>query len=212
MKMPWSRAPGTTGLLCLVLLACQGTPAGTGDEPSPGGPRDEPASERPRYVPIQISDDTLISLERSSCYGPCPVYSVSVDARGEVRFVGRDHVVSFGEHEGKINEATLRGLLREFEKLGFFDLEDRYTSPDLCAEYLTDNPTVTLTLRRDGRAKTVSHYHGCRGFEEENALKRLQRSVEGLTGAWRWIGEPGERKSKFQNALDLAKQQRRARE
>jgi hypothetical protein len=45
------------------------------------------ASQQP-IVPA----DTIISLQRTSCYGPCPVYTVKIDARGSVTYEGEKFV------------------------------------------------------------------------------------------------------------------------
>ncbi len=33
-----------------------------------------------------IPTATFITLQRTSCYGPCPIYTVSIDARGTVTY------------------------------------------------------------------------------------------------------------------------------
>src|SRR6185436_11964809 len=39
-----------------------------------------------------VPPDTSIRLERTACFGECPVYVVTIDARGNVTFEGRHFV------------------------------------------------------------------------------------------------------------------------
>jgi hypothetical protein len=39
-----------------------------------------------------VPDDFVIKLERTSCFGECPVYSVNIDARGNVTYEGTKFV------------------------------------------------------------------------------------------------------------------------
>ena len=40
----------------------------------------------------EIPADALIRLQRTSCYGPCPIYTVAIDARGTVTNEGERFV------------------------------------------------------------------------------------------------------------------------
>lgn len=195
----------------ILLLACQRAPEDVGSTPAEAAPTEvasaeDESPEAPSAYPRSkdpIPEDTFISLERNGCFGTCPKYTVTVNARGETLFHGENHVARLEEVEGQIHEESVRWLLREFELIDFFDLEDRYDH--LCDEYLTCNTTVTIELRLAGRSKTVSHYYGCRGFDKEQALKRLQQVIDDVTWASQWVGKPEERKDKFRYFYEQAK-------
>jgi hypothetical protein len=42
-----------------------------------------------------------IKLQRTMCYGTCPVYSVTVDKEGNVNYYGEMFVYKRGEHYGR---------------------------------------------------------------------------------------------------------------
>src|SRR5688572_17114915 len=73
-----------------------------------------------------IPDDLLIRLDRTSCFGACPVYSVSIDAKGNVTYEGRKFVKLQGRQTDTIPVATVAALLQTAERIGFFELPDRY--------------------------------------------------------------------------------------
>src|SRR6266404_6290314 len=73
-----------------------------------------------------IPKDTVITLERTECYGTCPSYKLSILANGEVVFVGERNVKRVGKVKGRINQDHLKQLLAEFERINYFSLKDDY--------------------------------------------------------------------------------------
>src|SRR5688572_14545697 len=73
-----------------------------------------------------VPDDFVIKLERTSCFGECPVYSVSIDARGNVAYEGTKFVRVEGRQTDRIQVSRVAALLETAERIGFFDLRDQY--------------------------------------------------------------------------------------
>ncbi len=139
-----------------------------------------------------IPGDTLITLKRSVCYGPCPDYTVTIAADGTVTFDGRKYVKVSGVSKATISSESVRQLIARFDKAGFFSLNDSYRSKkDGCPEEWTDAPTVVTSIIVNGRSKTIDHYHGC----EENqgssvypkGLTELENQIDELAGTKQWI-------------------------
>jgi hypothetical protein len=85
-------------------------------------------------IAAPITDQDLpfvIKLERTSCFGECPVYSVSIDARGNVAYEGTKFVRVEGRERDRIPTSRVAALLATAERIGFFDLRDpaRYATP-----------------------------------------------------------------------------------
>ena len=128
-----------------------------------------------------------VSLERGSCYGTCPVYTVSVDRSGAVRFEGRRFVADTGVFTAIAPAARVDSLLAELEAGGFFRLVDRYGMGEPgCDRYATDLPTVIIEVRVGGRTKRVEHDHGCAGAPA--ALSAMERRIDEVTGVEQWVG------------------------
>lgn len=60
--------------------------------------REEPVSIRPDAPQLNPASTVVCTLRKTHCFGTCPVYSVTVDTSGAVRFSGRANVVAPGEH------------------------------------------------------------------------------------------------------------------
>lgn len=133
------------------------------------------------------SDDSLV-LERTRCYGFCPAYQLTLDGSGEVRFQSRNPDDSTTGAD-RIDPAAFASLLAEAERIGFWTLpDDIQADASLCGPAATDAPTVTITLRAEGRTKRVEHDHGCRGGDERlAALRRFENRVDRVAGSSRWV-------------------------
>jgi hypothetical protein len=133
-----------------------------------------------------IPSDTVMTLERSSCFGPCPVYKLAIYAGGKVVFEGKENVKKTGKIEGRITRAQVRELLSAFEQLGYFNLKERYSEKD-CPEMWTDFPSAKTSLTSNGRSKTVNHYHGCRGLEILEKLTKLEARIDEAVNVDQWV-------------------------
>jgi hypothetical protein len=156
------------GLLVVALAAC--------------------APRRPATADVS-SPTPVVTLERTPCFGTCPVYTVSISESGTVRFLGRNHVGKQGEATAEIPRATVDSLLRQLEAGGYFDFADAYVmdSP-ACGQYATDSPTVITSATVGGRSKAIRHDYGC--FAAPAELARLERMIDEVAGTSRWTS-PG---------------------
>jgi Domain of unknown function (DUF6438) len=140
----------------------------------------------------QISEDLLITLERTACYGICAVYKVAVKADGSVTFEGIQNTHTKGKVEDKINENKVKDLIKAFENADYSKFNDKYDY-DTCPIAATDSPTVTTSLRMDGKTKTVSHYLGCLEKDQRTPfppkLTEMENNIDRIIETKRWIGE-----------------------
>ncbi len=165
---------GRAGLLALAVAAC------SPGAPAPGA---SPASE-----PAAAADDPAVTLERTPCFGTCPVYTVAISRSGLVRFTGKHHVAQTGEATATIPPARVDSLLAELEAGGYFDFADAYVmDAPACGMYATDSPSIITSATRDGTTKTVRHDRGCSGAPRE--LSRLEQRIDEVAGTARWTGK-----------------------
>ena len=114
-------------------------------------------------------DQLIVEMEKTPCYGFCPVYTFKIDQAGHGIFKGvenTDHVGIFAFH---LKKEEIAGLHSAFEQAGFFELKDRYH------EHVTDLPTTYLSYRFDGKEKKIMNYYGA-----PQELKKLEKLIEAL--------------------------------
>ncbi|MFC1947461.1 DUF6438 domain-containing protein [Chloroflexota bacterium] len=123
-----------------------------------------------------------ITLERTECYGFCPVYTLTILGDGTVIYDGKDHVQTLGMIEITIDEAKIEKLVEKFEALDYFSFNNEYTE-----RTITDAPTVTTSITLDGKTKTVKHYHG--DFNAPEELGQLEDYIDEIVNSSQWIDE-----------------------
>ena len=127
----------------------------------------------------------VIKLERTACFGECPVYTVTIDARGNVDYNGARSVRVEGRQTDRIPIARVAAILETADRIGFFGLRDQYRvvqNPDGSSTVVTDLPDRFVTITRAGRSKRVEDYFGA-----PEALKQLERQIDEAAGTKRWI-------------------------
>jgi hypothetical protein len=130
----------------------------------------------------------VIKLERTPCFGRCPVYRVAISASGRVSFVGKNFVAQQGEASGQTPKERLDSLLGEIEQQGFFEFADRYVAgAPACGPYATDAPSAITEVTHAGRHKRIEHDYGC--SEAPPALGVLERRIDEVAGTGQWTGK-----------------------
>ena len=132
--------------------------------------------------------DFSVTLQRSVCFGPCPVYTASVDASGRVQYDGTRCVAVYGHQESRLSRGRLRALMAAFEDIDFFALQDVYRSDEsYCEPGSFDGTVIVTTLRMNGMEKTVRDWHGCNAQDVAARLDAFERQVDDLLGTPVWV-------------------------
>lgn len=123
-----------------------------------------------------IPEDFVITLERTACFGACPVYAVSIDRNGNVTYDGTRFVRVVGRQTDRIPVRLVAALVETVDRIRFFDLDDKYR------QLITDLPTTFVTVTRGGRSKRIEDYFGA-----PKSLKELERQIDDTARTARWI-------------------------
>jgi hypothetical protein len=125
----------------------------------------------------ELRDEDFIAIERSTCLGPCPSYTVTIRASGLVSWDGRANVTQTGIANAQISWDAARAIIEKFRTAGFWTL---------CAKYdrlVTDVPTTITTLHIGDHQKSVSD----RANGAPEWLRKLDYEAELLADVHRWI-------------------------
>ena len=130
----------------------------------------------------KCKDNIVITIQRSACYGTCPIYSAKIYADGTVVYVGKEYVKEKGERRFKITPETVQQLIEEFERIDYFSLKDKYDA-DENGISPTDLPTTTTSICLDGKKKKVVNYYGA-----PRKLNELEDKIDSLAGLSKYLG------------------------
>ena len=132
---------------------------------------------------IRGSDQTTdrLSIERTACFGVCPVYEVIVTERDVLEFRGERFVAEAGGAVAKpLPKGSFDRLLDIARAHEFDDFDAAYPNDDQsnCPQAATDLPSVIVTLEQGGRKRAVSVYEGCFGFEGRDRFEAMVAAMD----------------------------------
>lgn len=130
--------------------------------------------------PAAASRDAVIRLERTGCYGTCPIYAVEIRGDGAVTYAGEGFVAVEGVHRGQVTPEAVAALVAQFREADFFSLDDEYVAG------VTDNPTQIVTLTLGGRTKQVIDYVGLEDGMPF-AVERLEHAIDRTAETRAWV-------------------------
>jgi ankyrin repeat protein len=136
--------------------------------------------------PKKIDRSTLaFTLERTSCFGSCPAYKVSIDGDGTVSYNGISSVGLTGLHKAYVDNAVVDNLIDRFRSANLLSALPSYRGN------WTDNPTQTLTLSINGQTKKVVDYIGVDDGLPW-AVRELEDAVDQAADTGRWVKGKGD--------------------
>ncbi len=162
--------------LSLTLLS------GLGCRKKAAKPSDATAIDQP-HSPDQVAGATPVAtLERTGCYGECPVYRLTVSSDGSVIYVGTRWVKVLGRQQYKLSDSQMAELQAAFDRSGFMQLRDYDRVEN------TDDDWAHLSYRRGSMIKRVRHYHGDNSAPA--SLSALEDDFDRIAGSGRLVGVP----------------------
>jgi Domain of unknown function (DUF6438) len=117
-----------------------------------------------------------ITLERTSCLGSCPDYTVTIHGDGSVRYEGRAYVQTRGLRTRTIPHSTVQKLIQKLSKERFFQWKEEKM---VCVDF----PEVNITASLNGQEK-----HVLEGCNSPGQVLSLAAEIDKLSGAKGWVG------------------------
>ena len=111
------------------------------------------------------SPKIIISLEKTACFGRCPVFKIIIYDKGKALYSGQKFVKKVGEHDLKFSKKEIDKILSKAKKIGFNNLKNEYS------ERITDLPTTYIMINN----KKIKDYYGA-----PSKLKDLEKMIENI--------------------------------
>ncbi len=133
---------------------------------------------------VMSMNTPVMTLERTPCFGMCPVYSVAVFEDGTAVYLGIRHVAQPGVQVTNVDPDQVELLASQMTDLGYFEWEDEYMW-----QIVTDQPYTITTLNWDDQSKQITRYDG-----DPNApvgLVRFEDRIDRLVDVAQWVNPAG---------------------
>lgn len=106
-------------------------------------------SQKKKLLTWAADTPYTIKMERTACFGTCPIYSFTFSHKGHMDYNGLQFVVLLGEARAEVDPADVAAIRNMLQKIDWTQLPDSYP----CNE--TDLPSVVLTLQSKNYKKRV---------------------------------------------------------
>ncbi len=118
-----------------------------------------------------------ITLERTPCFGSCPVYSVTLYRSGKAEFHAVKNLPKIGDFSGRIDVTDFGRLCYFIQRTHFSEFKENYRAN------WTDDTTCIVTARTpDNKIKKVSDY----GTVGPIQLWAIQQLIDGFRERIEW--------------------------
>jgi hypothetical protein len=124
-----------------------------------------------------------MAIQRTRCYGACPVYSLRLYADGTVLYRGDTNVRVRGSQKVTVPRALVDGLSKKFLAARFLDLGEA------CPRGVTDHPSLGMFFRSGERTRFIHQYLGCGGPTQE-LMEKLGAEVDAAVDVKQWTAGP----------------------
>jgi Domain of unknown function (DUF6438) len=135
------------------------------------------------HVPFpEVHDWGTVSftLERTMCFGRCPVYKVEIRGDGTVLYEGSRFVAVEGSRQDRISREDVRRLLELARAADYFSLLPAYRA------HITDLPSCITSLSIDGKTMTVVDYAG-ESVGMPQGVGELEAAIDRMANTARWV-------------------------
>ncbi len=134
--------------------------------------------EEKEYAIIQstLSDSVFAQIQRTSCFGRCPTYTLTVYQSGYTTYFGKRWVEKEGWYATKVGDEVKEKLMKMANEISYFELNNFYDNPGI-----TDLPsTITSMKGAEGFQTVVSRY------ETPKELITFERYFDSLFEKLKW--------------------------
>lgn len=133
--------------------------------------------------PKSNSPVVVATIERTACFGKCPMFKATFFSDGTVHYEGKRFVANEGLFTIKISNDEVNSIFAEADKLGYWGLDDRYDSS------VTDFPSCITSVTKNDKTKSVYNRVG-----GPKSLKAFERHLESLLEEKEYVPVPSQGK------------------
>ncbi len=112
-----------------------------------------------------LEKELIISLQRTACFGTCPIYKIEIFSDGSGIYTGTRFVDNIGVTKFNLSETQINLILTQAETIGFTRMKEEYSEP------ISDLPTTFIQIKD----KKIRDYTGA-----PKTLRQLETLIDQL--------------------------------
>ena len=128
-------------------------------------------------VEKEIPANAIARIQRTPCFGRCPIYTITVYEDGGVEYFGKKFAAREGLWGSLLSPGQVKKLMDFANEIGYFEMENVYDQ-----QSVTDVPSTITSLRNEEGLKTVVDR-----FNAPEELIRFEKFFDSLFEGLEWI-------------------------
>lgn len=128
------------------------------------------------FQDVQPGDSLFASIEKTYCFGKCPVFSFHIYNSGYAVYTGTANVNLMGRHTTRLTKEQMIYLIDKANEINYFELKDVYDN-----EGITDLPSTTTSIVINGERKSVK-----KRYDFPRSIVIFETAFEELIKRLRW--------------------------
>jgi hypothetical protein len=137
--------------------------------------------DRDKTRETESGDSLFFFMEKTPCYGRCPVYKIFVYKSGYAVLEATMNVEGkSGAYRTTILKEEMKAISDKAMEIKYFSLNDEYNSP------VTDLPSTKTSLNLNGKKKSIRNRH-----QGPRELREFEKFAEGIFMNQEWAEAVG---------------------
>lgn len=128
------------------------------------------------FQDVQPDDSLFASIEKSYCFGKCPVFTLHIYNSGYAVYNGTANVNLMGRHTSTLTREQMISLIDKANEINYFELKDVYDN-----EGVTDLPSATTSIVINGQRKAVK-----RRYDYPKSILTFEAAFDDIIKRLRW--------------------------
>lgn len=129
-----------------------------------------------KMVEKETPSNAVARIQRTACFGRCPIYTLTVFNDGRVEYFGKKFTPREGRFSSKVLVETIDQLKKYAIEIDYFNLASVYDK-----QTVTDVPSIITSLRGEAGLKTVVNR-----FDGPDELRRFENFFDSLFEELEW--------------------------
>ena len=105
-------------------------------------------------IPNGVDSNLLISFQRTSCFGKCPVFKIEIFKDGIARYSGKAFTKRMNVHEAVVDDLTIQKIQKKAAEIKYFELQNTYPQGEL---QISDLPHIISYIRTENTGKLINN-------------------------------------------------------
>jgi hypothetical protein len=128
-------------------------------------------------VEVKVENELIVSLQRTPCFGQCPVFKIELFEDGKVVYVGRAYSKRVGTYRATATPEFVKAIQQKAADIKYLSFDAKYPKGE---SMITDIPS-TISFFKSGSESKMVHNNYDAPIELLEFERWLEAQFEGLT-------------------------------